>query len=211
MRSLNFYTMIKSLNLPAFSTEQISAYVGISNRDGYKLLIKLKEQGIVYHLRRGLWALVETADPHVLVDYLTYPTPCYLSLQSALYYHQMIDQIPSTIYAVSLARTRQYITPIGIYSIHHIDEKLFYDFDFVGENQVRIATPEKALFDFFYLKPTKTHLFYALPELTTPPDFQWKKLQDFTLKIKNLSRRQMVQTTIERAIRQAPTKRRAQA
>lgn len=53
-------------------------------------------------------------------EYLTGPFPSYVSPQTALFYHEMISQIPHIIYAVSLARTRQYKTPLGNVSIHHL-------------------------------------------------------------------------------------------
>jgi hypothetical protein len=105
----------------------------------------------------------------------------------------MISQIPNTIYAVSLARTKYYSTPLGKISIHHIDEGFFFGFNTL-ENGVNMATSEKALLDFLYLSTSKSRLFSALPELELPPDFSIKKANKIIQKIKIAK----IKTLIER-------------
>ena len=51
--------------------------------------------------------------------------PAYVSVQSALYLHGMISQIPHVIYVASLARTQRVATTIGTYSIHQIAPEFF--------------------------------------------------------------------------------------
>jgi len=48
-----------------------------------------------------------------LLEFLTAPFPAYVSLQSALYLHGMISQVPALTYAVTLARSRRLATPLG--------------------------------------------------------------------------------------------------
>lgn len=52
--------------------------------------------------RFGLWALDRGTDPFVAAPYLTAPFPAYVSLWSALARHDMIEQIPRSVYVVSL-------------------------------------------------------------------------------------------------------------
>ena len=192
MKLVSAYQKIKSLGVPAFRTSVVALTLGVSNKYGYKILKQLADEKLVLHLRRDLWALKESIDPFMLPDYLTAPMPSYISLQSALYYHGLISQIPAVIYAVSIARTRRYETSIGVYSIHHINPTLFFDFDIIGDQAIRLAQPQKALFDFCYLKSAKTKLFYALPEVEIPQDFAWDKINSYIEKIVNKSRRTMV-------------------
>ena len=133
----------------------------------------------------------------MILGYLTLPFPSYISLQSALYFHGIIMQIPSIIYGISLARTIQYETAFGTYSIHHINPELFFDYDVIGENHVFIAKPEKALFDYFYFKSAKTKLFYTLPEIEVPKQFNWNKIIDYAKKISNKSRQTMVLNAVD--------------
>jgi predicted transcriptional regulator of viral defense system len=136
-------------------------------------LERLEKAGRFVRIMRGKWATTTTVDPLLLPEYLTMPYPAYISLQSALFFHGMISQIPHTVYAVSLARTRQYQTPFGTISMHHIQPDFFFGFEMI--NQIKIATPEKALIDTLYFSPAKSHLFASLPEIELIKSFNPKK------------------------------------
>lgn len=151
-------------------------------------------------MNKGLWAIAEHIEPFVLPSHLMAPSPCYISLQSALYYHGMIEQIPEIIYAVSCGRTKTFNTPIATVSVHHIPAALFFGYQTVGKNTVKIATSEKALFDFLYLKPTKTRLFTKLPEFTIPNNFNHKLFLQWLTKIKSPSRRVMIKHLIDNLV-----------
>ncbi len=203
MKLLSAYKIIKKFDTPIFHTDEVAIKLGVSNKYGYKLLKQLSDQDLVVHLRRGLWGLRDQLDPLIVPDYLTAPLPSYVSLQSALYHHGIISQIPLIFYAVSLARTRTYTTPVGTYSIHHIHPELFFGFDIIGEPAIYMAGPEKSLFDFFYFKSTKSKLFYALPEVEIPQKFDWDKMRQYTTKISNKSRQAMVLNLINQFSRKS--------
>jgi predicted transcriptional regulator of viral defense system len=196
MNLITVYKKIKELKLPIFKTTDLSVLLGITNKYGSKLLGELASEKLIFRLRRDLWIIKGAIDPLMVLDYLTLPAPSYVSLQSALYYHGIISQIPVVIYGVTIARTRRYETVIGTYSLHHLDPNLFFGFDLIGENNVRMAQREKALFDYFYLKSTKSKLFYKLPEMEIPENFDWQKIAAYTQKIKNKGRRNMILSMI---------------
>jgi hypothetical protein len=79
--------------------------------------------------------------------------------------------MPNVIYAVSVGRTRVYRTPLGTVSVHHLQPEFFFGFETNAIAGVAMATPEKALLDFLYLRPARSNLFRALPELELPPTF----------------------------------------
>jgi predicted transcriptional regulator of viral defense system len=192
MNALEAYQLIRSRENLIFRTNEIAVLLKVSNAYGHKILSQLRQAGLIIHLRRDLWGLEGDVDALLLPDYLTAPFPSYISLQSALYYHGMIEQIPSIIYAVSLARTRSYPTPLGEYSIHHIKPELFCGFTVTGDHDVQLATPEKALFDFFYFSVAKSQLFCSLPELEIPKKFRWKEWYAYTERVENKSRRSVI-------------------
>ncbi len=197
MRLISVYHKIKELKIPVFRTTDLAVLLGVTNKYGSKLLQQLANEHLIIHLKRDLWIVKEAIDPLMVLDYLTLPAPSYISLQSALYHHGMIEQIPAITYGITLARTRRYDTEIGVYSLHHIDQNLFFGFDIIGKNDVRMAQPEKALFDYFYLKSTKSKWFYTLPEIEIPKIFDWNKLVDYKQKILNKSRQMMIQRSID--------------
>jgi predicted transcriptional regulator of viral defense system len=117
---------LQRLNQPVLETGDVAAIVNVGKAHASKIAARLVESGHLVALRRGLWAFPERLNPLGLPERLTAPFPAYISLQSALYRHGMISQIPVSIYAVSLARTRQYNTPLGVVSVHHVAPPFFF-------------------------------------------------------------------------------------
>ena len=148
---------------------------------------------MIVKLSRGKWALARDVNRLAVPELLTSPFPSYISLQTALYHHGMISQIPALTYAVSLARTRRYNTPVGTVSIHHVEPEFFFGYDLNESGIVKIATPEKALVDLCYLSPTRNPLFKKLPEIELPNRFSWNKTSVIASKIKSRARRSFVE------------------
>lgn len=190
------HAKIKLLKQSFFQTRDVMALLNLTSTTASKILSRLTQQGHLLQLRRGLWALPEKIEPLMLPEQLTAPFPSYVSLQSALHYHGMIEQIPEIVYAVSLARTKTFSTRWVTVSIHHIPTTFY--FGYVNtKNSVKIATPEKALLDFLYLRPAKNHLFTALPELEIPATFDYKLCCEWINKISARRRRTMVEKQFE--------------
>ena len=78
--------------------------------------------------------------------------PSYVSLQTALAYHQLI---PETIYgvtSVSTRRTYRFDTSVGHFLYRTVTKRMYFGFT-VMSHATKIASMEKALLDFFYLNP----------------------------------------------------------
>ena len=166
--------------------------LGIDRVHASKILERLSQVGLVTSLSKGLWAFPKRMDALLLPRYCAAPFACYVSLQTALYQHDMIMQVPSVIYAVSLARTKRFVTALGEVSLHHIDPSFFFGYELDPKSGIALATPEKALLDFFYLSGTRSHLFGALPELELPKKFSRKKANEMIERIPSLQRRSLV-------------------
>ena len=163
---------LRNLRVPAATTADAAAVLGLSIEAASHTLRRLASSDLVTPVRRGLWALSDRPDPLALAEYVTAPYPSYVSLQTALYRRGMITQIPSMIYLVSLARSGRVETKVGTYSVHHVRPELFGGFEHDPASGTKLALPEKALFDFLYLAPTRGRLFAALPELELPRGFR---------------------------------------
>ncbi len=188
---------IKVMAQPVFRTADIMAALNIRKSYASKLLDRLARHGHVIRLKRGLWALPESLEPLGLVPHLTAPFPSYVSLQSALYYHDMVSQIPEVIYCVSLARTRTYETSMATISVHHIPGSFFFGYEERGEHHVRMALPEKALLDILYLSQSKSRLFAVLPEIEFPEKFSINKAYSMIRKIADTRRRSLVRSRFQ--------------
>jgi len=197
MRLVDVHMRLLGMGIPAFQTSDVAAYLNVENAHASKLLARLASSGHLARLGRGRWGFKDRIDPLALPEYLTSPYPSYVSLQSALYHHGMISQIPSVLYAVSPARTRTHRTALGTVSVHHIDPSFFFGHQPAGKGPGKIATPEKALIDFLYLSPGRTHLFRALPELEIPRGFKVNEARKIIRRIRSVRRRNQVSRLFE--------------
>lgn len=193
MRLTDVLTQIKEIRQPVLRTVDVMAYLDLDKARASKMLARLADSGHIIRIKRGLWVFPEELDPLKLAEYLTAPFPSYVSLQSALYYHGMIPQIPIITYSISAARTRVFKTSLGIYSIHHVHHSFFFGYDSMGKYGIMMATPEKALLDFIYLGPAKSKLFNSLPELELTREFSIKNAEKIIQRIEFKGRRTLVE------------------
>ncbi|HXM74150.1 MAG TPA: type IV toxin-antitoxin system AbiEi family antitoxin domain-containing protein [Chthoniobacterales bacterium] len=198
MTQVEALAKIEALGQPFFETKDLAALLGVEHSNANKIATRLARSGLIVQLARGKWAF-RRANKLAVPEHLTSPYPTYISLQTALYYHGMLSQIPSVTYAVSLARSRQYETVFGKFSIHHVDPDFFFGYETDKSGSAKIAVPEKALLDVFYLSPTRTRLFVRLPEIEFPRGFSWRTAFDIATKIKSPARRTLVKKCLTSA------------
>jgi predicted transcriptional regulator of viral defense system len=193
MKLIDVLANLKKLEEPALRTADVMAHLKIKKDHASKLLSRLSLSGHIVRIKRGLWVFPKELDPLQLPEYLTAPFPSYISLQSALFYHGMISQIPTTTYSVSVARTQFFKTPLGTFSIHHVTPSFFFGYELVGKPGIKMATPEKALVDFLYMGPAKSKLFRSLPELDLPHKFSLRAARRMIRRIDFPRRRSLVE------------------
>lgn len=200
MSTVDSYADLRASGLPVLSTREAAARLGVEQRAAGQRLRRMEESGLVRRVRRGLWALDSEIDPQVLAPYLTAPFPAYVSLWSALYRHEMIQQIPRQTSISSLGRSRRIETSIGVFEIHHLDAKLFDGF--AGDPTVGyLATPEKALFDMVYVRAASGARVY-FPELTLPMHFKRPALKRWAARIESPRLRTIVMRQIRQTLKE---------
>lgn len=198
--------LLRGLGTPAFTRSDAAARLGLSGPAASHTLRRLTAAGLVHAIRRGLWTTEKHLDPYAVSEYLTAPHPAYVSLQSALRHHDMIEQIPVVTYVVSLARSHRIRTTLGTFSVHRIEPSFFGGFD-VLPSGTKMATPEKALLDVCYLSGTRTRLFASLPELTLPRGFRRSVAREWIAKIPSARLRTIVTRRFE-ALAGTPSRKR---
>jgi predicted transcriptional regulator of viral defense system len=199
------YSRLLDLGVPTVETADVAAALRVTTSAATKLLGRLAAAKLIVRLRSGLWLLARAApDPYGLAEALTAPMPSYVSLQTALYLHGMIEQVPGVIYVVSLARTHKVTTSVGVFSVHHIAPELFDGFE-IRADGTKLATPEKTLFDVVYLSGGRSRLFAHLPELELPARFRRSQLRDWTRRITAPRKRSMVETRLGAMLQRATT------
>jgi predicted transcriptional regulator of viral defense system len=173
-----------------FETRDAAAALHVTPANAHMILSRLARGGLLSHLSRGRWLQSSQVSRFAIPELISAPSPSYVSLQSALFQHGLIEQVPAVIYAVTLGRPRRVRTPAGVVSFHRLPPELFNGFEVEGaEGSIKIATAEKALFDLLYLGPGRSRLFARLPELDIPRGFKWPQLRHYTAMVKSASRR----------------------
>lgn len=198
MNQIEALRRLKSLATPAFETRDAAALLQVTSSNANKILRRLADEGLIAHLSHGRWLSNTKISRLALPELISAPYPAYVSLQTALFQHGMIEQVPSLIYAVTLARPRQVKTPMGTVSFHRVPPVLFTGFELTQESDAKLATAEKALFDTLYLAPNRSRLFAALPELTIPKGFNWVRLREFGEHITSASRRTFLEAQVQK-------------
>lgn len=195
------YADLLQLGRPIVTTREAAARWGVAGRATSQRLGAMEDAGLVRRLRRGLWALDRQLDPLVVPPFLTAPLPAYVSLWSALSRHGVIEQIPRRIAVASLDRSREVVTAVGVYEIHHLAPELFTGFD-GSEQEGYLASAEKALFDTVYLRAAAgSRAFF--PELSLPANFDSAALSEWTERIGSARLRTLVSRRLAEVLRDA--------
>jgi predicted transcriptional regulator of viral defense system len=202
MNQIEALQRLTTLTTPVVETRDAAALLQVSASNATTILRRLASEGMLVHLSRGRWLVNQKIDRLALPELISAPYPSYISLQSALFHHGLIEQIPAVLYAVTPARPRRLQTPMGTISFHRMPPELFQGFELSSTSDAKIATPEKALFDLLYLAPGRSRFFSKLPELTLPRRFQWQRLKEYTELVKSSGRRTYITERIG-AIRSA--------
>ncbi|MCU0666026.1 MAG: hypothetical protein MUF05_02915 [Candidatus Omnitrophica bacterium] len=115
-----------------------------------------QEKGYIRKVIKGYYLFADRAlNEKVLFEIANrIYAPSYVSFEMALAYYGLI---PESVYGITSASTRKtsnFKTPIGSFIYRTIQPKLYFGFDFLKNNEklFKLASPEKAFLDLFYMK-----------------------------------------------------------
>ena len=201
MTRLATYATLERLG-PVISTGEAAAAVRMSVSSASRLVSGLAQEGHAVRLRSGLWSVgLEAPDPFMLAPELTRPHPSYVSFDSALAYHGMIDQLPREVTIASLDRARRIMSSVGMFAIHHLPPALFGGWQETPRGHV--AAPEKALFDIAYVGAAHRGRARQVPELELPAGFEVRALEEWTGRIESSRIRTLTLRAIEQTLSRA--------
>ena len=199
--TLASYTTLAGLG-PMVTTGEAAAALRISTSAASRLLSDLATHGLARRVRHGLWVLGnEPIDPRRLAEEVTRPYPAYISFASALNFHQLIDQLPRDISVASLDRSKQVRTAMATFVVHHLPPNLFGGW--VEEEGIKVASPEKALFDLCYVSAAHGARQHRIPELELPKDCDSKEIARWLERIESPRLRTLTSRGLEYALRRA--------
>lgn len=199
--SLSSFAALDRLG-PTVTTGEAAAALDISVSEASRLLRTLEGKGLARHVRYGLWIVgSDPVDPRALIDEITRPYPAYVSFTSALSAHGMIDQVPREINVASLDSAKRVKTELGTYAIHHVPPALFGGW--IERDGVKVARPEKALFDLAYVSAVHTGRPRRIPELDLPDDFDRGELDPWLSRIESPRVRTLTSRGLQYALNRA--------
>lgn len=154
---MKFKTFKKQIaDFPLFSSSVLENLPGATKTLPVQLAL-WKKKGWILSLRRGLYVLGKEErklDPPLFYLANQIYIPSYVSLESALAFYGLIPEYVATTTSVAVRKTNRFENDFGVFTYQHISSKAFDGFESVKEAQnltALIATPEKAVVDFFYL------------------------------------------------------------
>lgn len=145
---------LKNIRKLYFGYEEISRAMGISLPSArvtacryvkYQLLVRVK-RGI--YILRERWDSLSREEEFMIANLIQ--TPSYISLLTALSYYEISTQVTRD-FAESIALNRSLSKEVGSKDFVYFKIKRELYTDFIRENNIFIATPEKAFADALYL------------------------------------------------------------
>ncbi len=135
------------MNRAVYSVQQLSNLIGKPRAVSTVYLSRLVKKKLAIRVMKGTISFVD--DPFVIATQLVEPS--YISLDSALLFHRLTQQVPNRIECVTSKNSMRYES-IGV-TYHKIPEALFFGYrrHSKANSYVFVAEPEKAIIDGIYL------------------------------------------------------------
>jgi predicted transcriptional regulator of viral defense system len=108
--------------------------------------------------------------------------PSYVSLHTALAYHQLLPEGVYMQTAITTQKTTRYETPMGYFNYRSIKSALYFGYEVLRYQNlpVLMAQPEKALLDLLYLTPAiktiEDLVALRLNIMETEPGINWNRM-----------------------------------
>lgn len=153
MQKLNLFKVQQSFGMTIFTHQDLIAGYGVSKRAVEAFLSYNYGNGKLQRLRRGLYIFTGAiVDPYLIAN--TIYAPSYISLETALSYYGLIPEVVYTITSITTKPTREFIFNDINYGYQTIKMAAFTGYVPLNKNntKVLIATPEKALADYYYFQ-----------------------------------------------------------
>jgi len=151
METLSISQIIKRLStkkIPLFSLNELEGILQIDNRQTlYKRIARLARNDILQKLIKGKYYFtLNDVNDFTLSNFLYQPS--YISMQSALSFHNIITGFSYQITSITIKKSKNIVINQKDFSYSKIDTNLFWGWE--KRQDFLIARPEKALLDYVY-------------------------------------------------------------
>lgn len=150
MKKSNIYEIretARKMGRAIYSIQQLANIIKKPKKAANVYAMRLVRKGLAKKVMQG--RLSFTDDEYIIASQLIEPS--YISLFSALLFHQLIKQVPQHVHCVTTTNSRNYENLGIIY--HKIPRALFYGYKKYKKDfsYIMVADPEKAVIDAIYL------------------------------------------------------------
>lgn len=153
MKWIDFERQIKRKGIKLFTPLDVQSFLGRSKVAITFLIHRLKKQGYIQSVKRGLYKLSDESVPDLYLANKLYE-PSYISLEFALSYHRIIPETVYEITSITPKATRRFEALGKFFSYRKIKKTAFagYTIEKQRELSFRIADAEKAFVDYNYFR-----------------------------------------------------------
>ncbi len=126
----------------------------IDNNFSYRRLSEWQDKDYITKIIKGyyIFSNIEINEEVLFSIANKIYTPSYVSLESALSYYNFIPEGVFKITSISTKKTNEFETKVGSFIYKNIKPSYFSNYIVIGkkERKIKIASPEKAIVDYFY-------------------------------------------------------------
>ena len=148
MKTIELIKTLERLNKPFYSISDMEKITGLSRKSLYVTLKRLVDSGILDRIGTGIYRTF-TAKPSTEIIAASLYLPNYLSFESALSRHGVLNLIPYTVTFASTRKTKRLTIEGRDVEFRQIKKDIFWGYDMQGG--IYVAKPEKAFLDLVYL------------------------------------------------------------
>lgn len=148
-----FTRILHKKKIPLFSALEIGRLFGASHAAANLLLHRYAKKGLIFRVKRGLYALPDAMPPEMYIANQVY-APSYVSLEFALSYHRIIPETVYAITSVTPKSTRRFAVLGKVYSYRSVQQSAYTGYQIATAHGVSflVAEPEKAFVDAAYFR-----------------------------------------------------------
>jgi len=183
--SLETLQVLKRLETyPTFNVATVASLIDKDPAYAKVYLNRLKKRGLVQKLQRNVYTVHQ--DPFIIASRITWPS--YISLWAALRYHDLTEQLPNEISVLTTSAKSSRTISVGNTRIFFERIRPTYFFGFskvrIGDFEVFVAEPEKAVMDAVLLKRISVSEIYSILKDNLKV-MSAERLRDYILRTQN--------------------------
>jgi predicted transcriptional regulator of viral defense system len=147
MTGVTLLKILKTLNKPFYTIADLEKITGLGRNSLYVALKRWVDGGVLERVSQGIYLpMGENLSSEKIAAQLYLPN--YLSFESALARHGILNMIPYTLTFATTRKTKKFILRRQGVEFRQVSSGLFFGFEM--KDGIHIAVPEKAFLDQMY-------------------------------------------------------------